>query len=928
MRQPLITCVIATHNYGRFVGRAIRSVLGQEGLPAGCLEVLVVDDGSTDDTPAVLSSFGDAITTLRQENAGPAVATNRAIRAARGHYIALLDADDEWLPAKLSRQLELFERRPEVALVHGNMELIDDEGNVIHPSLIEKISRLQASGRVLGRLLEGNQVQTTLMMRTDAANSLPPAPSWVGCRDWWIAAHVAAKHEIDAIHEPIARYRMHGANLSQNDRPGTEPWLRLEERDIRVQRLMMRTLDLGLATLDELAAARLRHVDRVRNIAMLRGIALTEVVPVDDADRAAAAAARELAREALASAPLAAGQHAARAMAIDPFDGVGQELFELARMRTTVPETLSGPLSASQADRFRELDDLRDAVLDAVPSVGRSVRHPADLLALLRRLELVRASVLAGMPLGLKLPEPTAAHHEQAFAALRGAVDAAGAGDHLTVLARSAAAVALDPADENARELLQTSIEALGGPRRPATNRGESQRLRLGAPAGLALPDARAFVATAEALELIEQPGLLHAWAEAFAPTDQATLAITFDAEDVMTVHAQLAKALADAGLNPDGDYDFALIHAPDGSTTQLALAGQAHAVLSGRALDQRCACLGGHPAFGPDDPRSLRALATRRWSADSVGAPLAFALNLCPERWNGTARWVDTHLARGLAAELRRRGHAVRIEVEGEQYVVGGREDVLVHLRGNSRYVPRDGQLNVLWSISHPSLLRPAECDAFDLVAASSARHAESLAARTSTPVIVLEHATDPSVFFPQSDPAHARDLVLVGNAGPTSRPIVRDLIPTEVDLAIWGCGWAGRAPARYLAGEYLPYENIRRVYGSAGVVLSDHDEDMRAHGIVSCRVYDALACGSVVVSDHLREIEERFGGAVATYRNPGDLRATIARLLADPSERAERASRGQALVRAAHTFRHRVDVLLDAIVEQLQRGLLGIAA
>jgi spore maturation protein CgeB len=91
-----------------------------------------------------------------------------------------------------------------------------------------------------------------------------------------------------------------------------------------------------------------------------------------------------------------------------------------------------------------------------------------------------------------------------------------------------------------------------------------------------------------------------------------------------------------------------------------------------------------------------------------------------------------------------------------------------------------------------------------------------------------------------------------------------------------------------------------------------------MRTQGIVSNRVYDALACGAMVVSDHLPELAERFGDAVATYRTPDDLQATVVRLLADPAERAERAARGRAQVLAAHTFRHRVDALLDAIAAQ----------
>jgi spore maturation protein CgeB len=89
-----------------------------------------------------------------------------------------------------------------------------------------------------------------------------------------------------------------------------------------------------------------------------------------------------------------------------------------------------------------------------------------------------------------------------------------------------------------------------------------------------------------------------------------------------------------------------------------------------------------------------------------------------------------------------------------------------------------------------------------------------------------------------------------------------------------------------------------------------------MRAEGIVSNRIYDALACGALVVSDHMPELAERFGDCIVTYRTPGELRATLARLLADPAERRERAAAGRALVLGTHTFRHRIDALLDAVI------------
>ena len=112
------------------------------------------------------------------------------------------------------------------------------------------------------------------------------------------------------------------------------------------------------------------------------------------------------------------------------------------------------------------------------------------------------------------------------------------------------------------------------------------------------------------------------------------------------------------------------------------------------------------------------------------------FAIAICPQRWDGAERWGDTHFARALADELRRRGHRARIEVVAD-WDDPAREpaDVTIHLRGLFAYVPRGDELNVLWNISHPDLVTVPEQDAFDLVLTPSARHAETLSARSPTP-------------------------------------------------------------------------------------------------------------------------------------------------------------------------------------------------
>ena len=237
------------------------------------------------------------------------------------------------------------------------------------------------------------------------------------------------------------------------------------------------------------------------------------------------------------------------------------------------------------------------------------------------------------------------------------------------------------------------------------------------------------------------------------------------------------------------------------------------------------------------------------------------------------------------------------------------------MHLKGLSRFHPKPGQFNVLWSISHPAELTGEECDGYDLVAVASPLFAAQLQERTATPVMVLEQATDPWVMRSDPTPELAHELVYVANSRGVLRPIARDLLPTARDLAIWGTLWEGLIDTSRLIAEHVPNDELHRVYSSAGIVLNDHWEDMREHGYISNRIYDAFACGALVLSDDVPGLTERFAEAVAVYRSREELHELIERLLADPVERRRRGELGRATVLAGHTFTQWVEGLLAVV-------------
>ena len=127
--DPLVSVVIPVFNGAPFIEKAVASVRGQR---IRNVEMIVVDDGSTDGTQAILASLQrEGLRWYQQAHGGPARSRNRGIEAAHGEYIALLDCDDVWLTDKLDVQLSVMQARPEVGVVHTDYEVVDDSGKVL-----------------------------------------------------------------------------------------------------------------------------------------------------------------------------------------------------------------------------------------------------------------------------------------------------------------------------------------------------------------------------------------------------------------------------------------------------------------------------------------------------------------------------------------------------------------------------------------------------------------------------------------------------------------------------------------------------------------------------------------------------------------------------------------------------------------------------
>lgn len=264
---PLISVILPVRNRAAWVARAVISALEQTYAP---IEVIAIDDGSTDDTRQVLDSFGDRIVVVSQPQAGAYAARNRGLQAARGEFVAFLDSDDRWLPDRLARQMPLM-ARSEVALVFGDAVHVDaaltprprprpGPGPAARTCFgVTRPSR----GRVAAALAWGNFIPTsTVLVRRRCLDevggfSLENTLS-VDYLTWF---RIATRHEVDFVAKPVAEYTVHEGGISYDLGRSLEARIRLFSAEAArvsdpASRAILRRMRFNLAMHMVLAAAR------------------------------------------------------------------------------------------------------------------------------------------------------------------------------------------------------------------------------------------------------------------------------------------------------------------------------------------------------------------------------------------------------------------------------------------------------------------------------------------------------------------------------------------------------------------------------------------------------------------------------------------------------------------------------------------------
>ena len=320
------------------------------------------------------------------------------------------------------------------------------------------------------------------------------------------------------------------------------------------------------------------------------------------------------------------------------------------------------------------------------------------------------------------------------------------------------------------------------------------------------------------------------------------------------------------------------------------------------------------------------RAMGFREALDDFRSRKLRFAIKVPAPSHEIVQEWGDYHLACSLRRALKRRGHSVRIDILPDwERDEGVADDVVIVLRGLSRYQPQEGQINLLWQISHPEKLEPEECDLFDHVFVASLPYAEKLRTHVSVPVTPLLQFTDPAVFYPPGRSESGDDILFVGNTRKQDRIAVRYAVGKGLPVSVYGSGWDDYIPERFIRNEHIPYAELHETYGNAAIVLNDHWPEMAEEGFISNRIFDVAASGGFVLSDEVEGARDVFGDALEIYRSADELAEKARHFLANPDERKRKADALRAIVIDRHTVEDRIEALLEVVERLHERSMCG---
>lgn len=234
--MPTVSVIIPTYQRANLVPLAIKSVLAQTYQD---YEIIVVNDGSTDNTKEVLAKFVPQIIAIHQENRGLSAARNTGIKASQGKYIAFLDDDDRWLPEKLAKQIPILETKPKVGLVFSDTFAVDNQDKVLGKS---SESNPQPKVKVSWTLFEQNFIPVvTVVLRRACLDEVGLFDeSLTACEDYDLWLRIIEKWSVYYLDEALTYYRQGEGSMQRNEERMWLNWLRVKEKALTRNQILQR----------------------------------------------------------------------------------------------------------------------------------------------------------------------------------------------------------------------------------------------------------------------------------------------------------------------------------------------------------------------------------------------------------------------------------------------------------------------------------------------------------------------------------------------------------------------------------------------------------------------------------------------------------------------------------------------------------------
>jgi glycosyltransferase involved in cell wall biosynthesis len=219
---PIVSVIIPAFNVRNYIADSIESALSQTYQN---IEIIVVDDGSTDGTNEIINSYGDKIQCLKKSNGGAASARNLGINAARGKYISFLDGDDTWEPHKLVSQIEQFNINPRLGLVYADYGSFNENGVISKNKPLSKGSK-RPSGYILRDLIFDCFISTcTATVSREALNRVGGFnETLIKAEDYDLWLRIAAVYEVEYLPKVLTWVRERPDSLSRSYSNAVEHW--------------------------------------------------------------------------------------------------------------------------------------------------------------------------------------------------------------------------------------------------------------------------------------------------------------------------------------------------------------------------------------------------------------------------------------------------------------------------------------------------------------------------------------------------------------------------------------------------------------------------------------------------------------------------------------------------------------------------------